>query len=151
MVKWFDCFNNWVVTWRLGAWGHPRAPTTDSQLLDVDHSHGWHSLATLPSAPTEEGRKAGTHHTDKSGGKGWLEMRVYGKTNPMHKKCQCLNWFLNPLKDALHTLYPSQTPKTHDLWSRQMVYNVTAHLNGCSSFAYSVKLHLTALKLYSCF
>ena len=111
MVKWFDCFNNWVATWRLGAWGHPRASTTDSQLLDVDHSHGWHSLATLPSAPTEVGRKAGTHHTDKSGGKGWLEMGVYGKTNPMHKKCQRLNWFLNPLKDALHTLYTSQTTR----------------------------------------
>ena len=111
MVKWFVCFNNWVATWRLGAWGHPRASTTDSQLLDVDHSHGWHSLATLPSAPTEEGRKAGTHHSDKSGGKGWLEMWVYGKTNPMHKKCQCLNWFLNPLKDALHTLYTWQTTR----------------------------------------
>ena len=150
MVKWFDCFKNWVATWRLGAWGRPRASTTDSQLLDEGRSHGWYSLATLPLAPIEEGRKAVTHHTDKSSGKWWLE--IYGKTNPMHKKCQCLNWFLNPLKDALHTLYTSQTTR-----------HMTCDPGGCYKMLlltwmaahpllnYSVKLHLTALKLYSCF
>ena len=150
MVKWFDCFNNWVATWRLGAWGHPRASTADRQLLDEGRSHGWYSLATLPLAPMEEGRKAVTHHTDKSSGKWWLE--IYGKTNPMHKKCQCLNWFLNPLKDALHTLYTSQTTR-----------HMTCDPGGCYKMLlltwmaahpllnYSVKLHLTALKLYWCF
>ena len=69
--------------WWLGAWGHPRTSTTDSQLLDEDRSHGWQRLVTLPSAPTEEGRKAGTHYTDKIGGQGWLEMGVHGKTNPI--------------------------------------------------------------------